>query len=95
MRPSSQLLSIVLKVSVGSIGFKSKSHFGEPTLLHNFLIVGMKYIASLDFPCSFKFRPLFPNYFLTTFKFFISGIFNSFKISFPFWTAFPFFTRMV
>ena len=26
--PSSQLLSIVLKVSVGFIGFKSKSHFG-------------------------------------------------------------------
>ena len=26
-KPSSQLLSIVLKVSMGFIGFKSKSHF--------------------------------------------------------------------
>ena len=87
--PSSQLLSIVLKISVGFIDFKSKPHFGHPTLFHNFLIVAMLFIASLDVPCSFKCRPLFPKSFLTVLKFFTSGIFNSFKFLFTFWTAFP------
>ena len=39
--PSSQLLSIVFKVYVGFNGLKSKAHFGQPTLFHNFLIVDL------------------------------------------------------